>query len=262
LNGRYPCLFNFPLLEQLKIHYSDSLKFDLEMLAGLPLLKELSCFDNDSVTGNLKSLRVLKDTIEKVEIIYCQNVEGNFMELADFPCLKQLDLFHTAVTGDIRDIDKQDFLPLETLSLPKGVYGGKGYELQRISDAPGIVSTLYPIYKQRPTLLEDWHAELSEDSPDWYSNAFGAPYVSTAPLCIRLVEAASRVGYRWITDRSTHPCEVIWLDPEPYIESIDFEKYIEEVQEIELQVGVYQGFQQPPTEDEHNRLWAGAVYED
>ena len=40
LNGRYPVLFNFSLLQSLDIN-SSYLKWDLEMLTGLPLLKEL-----------------------------------------------------------------------------------------------------------------------------------------------------------------------------------------------------------------------------
>jgi hypothetical protein len=50
LNGRYPVLFNFPLLQKLKIAsgLSGGLKWDLEMLAGLPLLKELECNGNNA----------------------------------------------------------------------------------------------------------------------------------------------------------------------------------------------------------------------
>eukprot|EP00985_Skeletonema_marinoi_P005936 scaffold2572_cov75-Skeletonema_marinoi.AAC.24 len=95
------------------------------MLAGLPSLKELSYFRNRSSTGgNVNSLRVLKDTLEneKVAIEDCPNVQGNFMELADFPRLKELHLMHTRMTGDIRDIGERDFLALETLTLPSGVY--------------------------------------------------------------------------------------------------------------------------------------------
>jgi len=55
---------------------------------------------------------------------------------------------------------------------------------------------------------------------------------------------------------------VIWLDPEPHKESIECEKYIEEFHQIEPQVGIYQEFEQPPTEDEHNRLWPAEGYED
>jgi len=78
LNGRYPFLFNFPRLEKLRIRSCIYLKWDLEMLAaGLPLLKELDCYDSQSLTGTINSLRVLKDTLEKVTIFDCPHVEGN-----------------------------------------------------------------------------------------------------------------------------------------------------------------------------------------
>ena len=108
-NGRYPVLFNsFPLLETLIIMHCPSLKWDLEMLAGSPMLKELYCVDSH-LTGNISSLRVLKGSLETVDLPGCHNVEGNFMDLADFPYLKKLDLGLTDVTGDIRDIGENDF---------------------------------------------------------------------------------------------------------------------------------------------------------
>ncbi len=142
LNGRYPFLFDFPLLQTLSIK-SRYLKWDLEMLSGMPLLKELYCYDNRSMTGSISSLRVLKGTLEKVRIRYCPAVEGNFMNLADFPHLEELELEGTAVAGDIRDIGENHFSLLESLSLPKGVYGAAGYEFQRISDAPGVTRAVY-----------------------------------------------------------------------------------------------------------------------
>ncbi len=96
LNGRYSFLFNsFPLLQKLSIKHCHFLKWDLEMLAGLPMLKELFCNVNQCLTGNINSLRVLKDTLEKVEILHSSRVVGNFMDLADFPHLKKLDLIET-----------------------------------------------------------------------------------------------------------------------------------------------------------------------
>ena len=41
LNGRYPALFNFPLLEKLSIAECSNLRFDLNMLHGLPSLTDL-----------------------------------------------------------------------------------------------------------------------------------------------------------------------------------------------------------------------------
>eukprot|EP00984_Skeletonema_dohrnii_P035136 scaffold34620_cov149-Skeletonema_dohrnii-CCMP3373.AAC.1 len=199
------------------------------MLAtGLPLLKELHCHCNNSMTGNINSLRVLKDTLEKVTISLSHHVQGNFMDLADFPRLRSLNLASTYVTGDIRDIGECGFPSLESLTLPKGVYGGKGYEFQHISDAPDIAMAVNSIKKQRPSLLmTNWHASLSEDSPDWYGlDDHFAEYYSESglpspPLHVRLVAAGSRLGYQWESADGEHPCEVNWLDPEQDRESSD-----------------------------------------
>ena len=79
------------------------------------------------------------------------------MDLADFPYLKELKLNDTAVTGDIRDIGENDFSSLERLILPKSVYGGDGYVLQRISDAPDLMRAVYLLKKQRQTLkMRGW----------------------------------------------------------------------------------------------------------
>jgi hypothetical protein len=263
LNGRYPFLFNsFPLLQKLSIKYCHELKWDLGMLAGFPLLKELYCCDNNRLTGNITSLRVLKDTLEKVKIQLCRNVEGNFMDLADFPHLKKLDLDDTDVTGDIRDIGDNDFLSLKQLTLPKGVYGGKRYELQRISDGPDLVRAVYLLKKQRPFLEYLWYAMLSEDSPDWYDIPeecheilpyYICAYDETPPFHICFVKAGSRTGYRWET-KNFKPCEVNWLDPEPDRESSDYGKYVKKLQEMNSKVEFFKGFHQPPTEEEYNRL--------
>jgi hypothetical protein len=259
LNGRYPFLFNsFPLLQKLSIKYGYCLKWDLEMLDGLPSLKELDFYENSGTTGNINSLRAIKDTLEKVRISRCRHVEGNFMDLADFPQLKKLDLEETAVTGDIRDIDENDYSSLEELLLPMGVYGGKGYKLQRISDAPELMRAVYLFNKKHQGIsklkLKDWCGELSQDSPDWYESM---DEIDTTPFCIRFVQAGSRVGYLWEASfDGGHPCEVNWLDPEPDKESSDYGKYIEELQKIERDVNrsSYRGFHQPPTEEEYIRL--------
>lgn len=47
---------------------------------------------------------------------------------------------------------------------------------------------------------------------------------------------------------------MIWLDPEPERNSLDYKKYTRELQEIERKVDLFRGFQQPPTEDEYMRL--------
>ena len=103
LNGKYPFFFNFPLLEKLSIKYTPNLQWDLEMLAGLPTLKVLHCVnETDScgmarLTGNIKSLRVLKNTLEEVKIHDCDNIEGDPSDLNHFPHLNVLDLKNAAV---------------------------------------------------------------------------------------------------------------------------------------------------------------------
>ena len=191
-----------------------------------------------------------------VDLHSCHSVVGNVMDLADFPHLKELNLRFTAVTGDIREIHESDSSALESLSLPDTVYGGSGHALQRISDAPEVISTLYSIRKQRPNLLNYWCGKLSGDSPDWYY-VDDDYYDNIAPLYIVFVQAGPRIGYRWESDTTDTPipCEVNWLDPEPGRESHDYEKYTKELQEVEGQVDIYRGFHQPPTEEEYDRLW-------
>jgi hypothetical protein len=255
LNGRYPALFNFPLLQKLSIRYCPNIKWDLGMLAGLPLLKELDCKDNLRLTGNINSLRVLKGSLEKVDLPGCHSVEGNFMDLVDFPHLKELDLLFTSVIGDIRDVGENDFTSLERLHLPHGVYGGHGYELQRISDGPDLMRTLYLFKKQRPALkMEaedwDWYCRLSDDSPDRYDSV---EEDDTPPFDVTFVKAGSHIGYRWESDCG-NPCEVNWLDLEPDRDSSDYKEYIEELQQKQ-QVNQYRGFHQPPTEEEYKSIW-------
>ena len=252
LNGRYPVLFNFPFLQKLSIMDCTFLKWDLGMLAGFPLLKEMYCRSNPLLTGNISSLRLLKDTLESVTVDHCWKVEGNFMDLADFPHLKELELEDTAVTGDIRDIGNNYFLSLEKLILPKGVYGGRGYELQRISDAPDVVRAVYLFIKQRPALsmLEYWHGKLSEDSPDWYESV--DEDVDSPPFYVCFVQAGPRLGYRWET-KYDDPCEVNWLDPEPESGSSGYEDYVADYHHIR-KADSYRGYYDPPSEEKYNLL--------
>jgi len=227
------------------------------MLAAFPLLKELIFVADFDLNDNIRSLRVLKDTLEVVSLEGCCGIEGNLMDLADFPRLKELDLDCTAVIGDIREIGENDFSSLKDLRLPRGVYGADGYELERISDAPDLVRAAHLFNKQRPALkMEYWSAWLSHNSPDRYGPDDSTTNYPPPPFWIRFVEAGSRVGYRWMTGpglRKDTPCEVNWLDPEPDRESSNYGQYIEELQKIENEVWFYKGLHQPPTEEEYNR---------
>eukprot|EP00984_Skeletonema_dohrnii_P006056 scaffold2141_cov223-Skeletonema_dohrnii-CCMP3373.AAC.4 len=258
LNGRYPVLFDFPLLRELSVTTSFYLKFDLGMLsAGCPSLKELNVIFTDNLTGDLSSLRVLKDTLEQVVIVNCREVEGDLMDLADFPRLKELNLRGTKVIGDIRDITEGDFPALDRLSLPRTVYGGVGYEFQSISDVPSFMQAIHLLLQRTPTLFREdllltafcWC--LSKDSPDWYAY-HQIPY---PPFNLKFIRAGSRLGWSWCSN-DNHSCEINWLDPEPSrsSESSGYETYIEELRRLEQRINVYKGFHDPPSEMEYRRL--------
>jgi len=278
LNGRYPVLFNFQLLRNLSISHCSYLKFDLDMLAS-PVLKELELRHNPQLSGNLSSLRTLKDTLEKVTIAGYHEVEGNFMDLADFPRLQVLNLSETAVTGDIRDIRVHDFPALEKISLPSTVQGGIGYKFQRVSDVSSFMQAIYLLTQRTPALFkESWFSiyglsgafdwRLSEHSPNWYDGQSGSPQ---PPLRLQFVRAGSRRGWSWCAyDRPwryeclSHLCKINWLDPEASSESDDYEAYIEELKHFEGEINTdfYRGYHEPPTEMEYRRLCEGLEQRD
>jgi hypothetical protein len=259
VEGNFMALSDFPQLRSLDLD-DTAVTVDIgELLNGdFARLKDLVCASN-LVTGNIRNLKVLKDTLENVRITQSDNVEGSFIDLADFPQLRVLDLEGTAVTGDIRDMGKDDFSKLEQLYLPSTIYGGQDYEFHRISDAHELMRALYQIKKQHPSLIVNgWHGKLSEDSPDWYGwdeeHEIDEDCASP-PFWISLVEAGNRIGYQWKDDIGENYCEVNWLDPVPDEESSDYEEFLDDLQQIENeQVDFYKGYHQPPKQEEYDRL--------
>jgi len=265
MNGRYPVLFNFPLLEELDLRGCGNVRFDLDMLSGLHLLKDLNLkLNGPHCTGDLRSLRVLRDTLEKVNIDSCPNIRGNFMDLADFPHLKDLNLYDTSISGDIRGIGKNDFPALETLKLPKTVNGGVGYKFHSVSDVPSFMQAIYLLIRRTPGLFSDYHLEnaflweLSKDSDQWYDWEYdGLP----PPFKLECVRAGSHFGWRWTSyhadddfddedeEDRCQACEVNWLDAGPNSKSIHFADYIDE-----LETEIFRGYTQPPTKDEFRQL--------
>jgi hypothetical protein len=282
LNGRYPILFNsFPLLESLKISNCGCLIWHLDYLVSCPVLKELYC-EGTPVQGNINCLRVLKDTLESISIgetlVGTHMIEGNLMDLADFPHLKDLFMFTVdRVKGDIRDIGENDFPMLEELDLSccKAIIGSQHYSFQRISDVPAFMNDVHRLLK-RNIMNDRCQWSLSEDqSPDWYEaevNNNEDEEIPGPPFDIRLVQAGPRLGWAWgfhtyIGDDSPcDSCEINWLDPEPDRDSSDYENYIQELQAIEggedffnssdqiCQINFFRGCYQPPTEEEYKRL--------
>jgi hypothetical protein len=262
LNGRYPILFIFPLLIKLTIWEESNLKWGLEMLEGLHLLTDLHCINIPHLTGNLSSLRVLKDTLKFVKIVTCGEIMGNLMDLADFPRLKVLwlTLQRNNVTGDIRDVGEYDFPALESLTLPDTVYGSRCYEFQSIAEVSEFMSRIYLFAKRHKKLFEFCYWRLSEDSPDWYDVLNGDEDQIPPPFEIEfIIIPGSRIGWRWKStyytyDELTISCEINWLEPEPDRGSSGYEDYILKLDALKEEIDFYRGFNQPPTAEEYHRL--------
>jgi hypothetical protein len=250
VEGNLMDLADFPHLKELKL-CSTAVKGDLRDICDFSGLLHLAITSHSSLTGNIRSLRVLKDTLETLTIATCANVEGNLMDLADFSLLKQLNLYNTSVTGDVRDIGENDFANLEKLRCPFGVVGGYGYEFQRIADVPSVVNALYRLAKRAKSLCEDaysyYHWKLSDQSPDYY-----------AAHEVEFVEIGTRLGWRWTRgeayEREYHSCEINWLDPEPDRENDDYDAYAKKLASIQEEITIYKGYHEPPTEEEYRRL--------
>lgn len=165
-------------------------------------------------------MRALKLTLEQVIITDCNNIRGNFMDLADFPRLTHLNLKNTSVTGDVREISENDFLRLKCIILPKTVVGGWGYQFQQISDVPSVINALYQCMRRDEDrkLFHGWTGYLSRESPDWYDgyHDYNCP---DHPFTINILKTrGARVGWRW-TNEEGDSCEINWLDPESEVKT-------------------------------------------
>ncbi len=236
LNGIYPTLFNFRNLQTLEIADCYGLKWDLGMLSESPL-KKLCCMNHGpQMTGDLKSLRLFKDTLSSLSLINCTYIKGDIMNLADFPHLEVMDLMCTAVTGDVCAIGENNFPKLEMVEFP--------FSFQSIAEVPFTMEKIIRLQRERD-LFQNFFPVLDRDSPDSYGDrdyAYDPP-----PLRVEVVNAGPRFGWRW------EKCEVNWVDPAPDKEDRDYEEYIERLRRIKP--AVYRGFDKvPPNEEEFNRL--------
>lgn len=262
LNGTYRSLFNFPHLRRLHISNALFLKWDLELLRGLPSLEELIFTGKREfaarvqVKGNIQSLRIQKDTLKKVHICHCNHIEGDLTDLADFPYLAELNLFGTSVKGDVRNIQANHFPAIKHLSLPDTVHGASTFK--RIDDVPGTMKTISFLKKRTPTLFRGRYWYLSESSLDWYRGS-AEPMDPKPPFGVELVKAGKRIGWRWTNAetrslrRNFAPCEVNWIDPEPS-EGEDYAVYEKELHNIRRGSDLYRGLYQPPTMEEYKKL--------
>jgi len=124
LCGSYPFLFQFQHLKSLDLRGNTLLTWDLQLLSAMPCLENLSCTSNFALTGDLRSLRVLKDSLASVNLKDCERVTGLLDELYDFPHLRELNLEETLVAGDVRTIGETDLVALKQLDIGDRVYGG------------------------------------------------------------------------------------------------------------------------------------------
>jgi len=246
LNGKYKCIFNLPNLRDLSIFNCNDLIWDLDMLSGLPMLEELHCENNAGVSGDIKSLCILKDTLRELTIAKCDGIKGDIMSLACFPNLEDLDASNVDCDS-IRQLDpEKHFSKLESLHLPK--------VLERIDQAQDFVGVLRLLTKrvEYPYMT----VGLADDSADRYE---GMEYGPLPPLVVEMVKVGSRIGWRWTNDLSGYEeqsCDINWMDEEPLDGDDGFEEYKEELQELE---GYGQGFfnsftLHPPNEKEYHNI--------
>ena len=248
LNGKYSCLFNLPNLRDLSIFNCNDLIWDLDMLSGLPLLEELHCENNAGVSGDIKSLAILKDTLRELTMVKCDGIKGDIMSLASFPILEELELDASNVDCDsIRQVDSEVHFPkLGTLHLPK--------VLERVDQAQDFVGVLRLLTKrvECPYMT----VGLADDSPDRYEGMEDCPL---PPLVVEMVKVGSRIGWRWTNDLSGYEeqsCDINWMDEEPLDGDDGFEEYQEKLQELEgYGKGFFNSFTlHPPTEEDYNKI--------
>lgn len=255
-NGRYPSIFTFAHLKELALCGVDNMKVDLEMLSGCPILEALTCYCMTDLKGDLKSLAPLKTTLRSIEIFECFGVTGNFMHLADFAALRDLDLDKTSVVGDVLEIRDDDFPMLEKLSLPHGVHGGgrgAGGDVEtfeRVADVPEVMRALCRLEQRNVRVVGSWM--LARSSQDRY--AMDIFSLLKPPFFAEVVRAGPRVGWRWTNKKSMGCCETNWVGREPSEKSGDYAAYKSELEAIQANVRSFRGFFKPPTQEEYQRL--------
>ena len=269
MNGSYPFLFDFPKLKILNLSNIQNLRWDLGMVSGLPSLKHLVCPKNYKLTGNTNSLRMLRNTLQRLELSGCTNVEGDLMDLADFPLLEEIIMSGTKINADTSQISPKDFLSISRIILAGDRFDGKKWErkLNSIEEAAGFYLARYPILKahgQKNTTMGIRVTALSKDSPDYYESTYDrSPYAP--PLKAQFVEAGPRIGWRWL---NYHPeslpgnfkeiaCEINWLDPEPTPADDGYKSYLAAIQELRKDVDFFRGYLSPPTKEEHEKMCQG-----
>mmetsp|Transcript_21763 Transcript_21763/g.47471 ORF Transcript_21763/g.47471 Transcript_21763/m.47471 type:complete len:533 (-) Transcript_21763:147-1745(-) len=231
---------------------------------------------NPHLKLDLKDLSGLRN-LEYLNVGLCRGVTGNLLSVADFPCLRVLNVGDTKVTGDIRQIGPKHFCLLETLETGyTSIFGGSVLEfgdataiagawrdliLQRVECGQPLIRQEFSLAKKFFSLtLTLTRSSLSFDGTAYEGDGYVTLFAPHAlPLHLEILSAAGlRFGYRW-TNKSGGTCDVVWIDAEPdlsEVESIEEQKYRSDLRYIEegSSTSMFRGHLEPPTPAEYKAL--------
>jgi len=173
-------IFQVPTLEELVLE-DCHLSFDLSMVSGTPLLRQLIVkgdeVEHDNITGNLSSLAVLKDTLTHLVLTYCENVHGSFSDLGTLPRLEYLGLKGTSniATHDDVNIKPGSFQSLTKLNdstflrVALGVHSRSvQFTFDRISSITITLPFALGLFSCAPNLREiNFSSGIEEEGNDW-----------------------------------------------------------------------------------------------
>lgn len=254
-NGSYSYIFDFPELRTLELVDVGRLVWDLTMLQGLPQLEQLIAVRNTHLTGSLSNVQILRKSLMKLSLTSCHQVQGDLMDLRDFPKLKEIGLTDcTSIVGDIRNVRVGDFPSVASFGkLPESVIGGSN--LPYIADAASIMNAWYILKKKNPLILSSSSVNgLSRLSlPIWSTERYinSVHHTRFMPTCVEFVTAGPRIGWRWTNAVRGGSCEAIWLDPAPNPLEEGYDDYVRELRDVNRDVCFYKGFFGPPSKEEH-----------
>ena len=263
-NGGYPGIYKLANLECLSIQRpSRFFTMDLNGLSSLRNLRVLKLSGAQSIGGSLKSLNKFSLQLEELELVHCQGIEGNLLDLAHFSSLTKLAISswrpHGEIHGDIGTIGPADFPALEYLALDSEVINGSW--LTSIPQGQEIMEGLCRLFKQ-PRRLKAY-AQSQEAITELLEHNLHSTYVNTlAVLCLepdypqvdkydppyhlKLIKFRDKYGLRW-GSKNNDNCDIVWLDGAPGTREEGY-RYTRNENSI------YKGLTRPPSLDEYLQI--------
>eukprot|EP00978_Attheya_sp_CCMP212_P025484 scaffold82058_cov62-Attheya_sp.AAC.2 len=125
-----------------------------------------------------------------------------------------------------------------------------------IQDAPSIMFARYQLLKRIPGLFTNKRWSLTRDLTKCYE-IYGH-HCRAPPFHVEFVYMGPCMGWRWTNCTDGGSCKLHWLDVEPKQTNPEYAKYCKELETHVHHdgVGFYEGFTQPPTQQEHAQLSA------